>query len=142
MPGVNTNVNASITINALRQNEIDMARAMQRLSTGLRINSAQDDPAGLAVASRMTAQIKGLSQAVQNAQQAVSMVEVAEGAVVEISRMLMRMRALAVSSQNGTNTASDRSAMSTESSSAAVLRGISSLRPSLLPVPLVLRCVS
>lgn len=114
MPGVNTNVNAAITINALAQNEQDMARAMQRLSTGKRINSAQDDAAGLAVASRMTAQIKGLNQAVQNAQHAVSMVEVAEGAVVEISSMLMRMRELAVASQNGTNTTADRNAMSTE----------------------------
>ena len=114
MPGVNTNVNAAITINALAQNEQDMARAMQRLSTGKRINSAQDDAAGLAVASRMTAQIKGLSQAVQNAQHAVSMVEVAEGAVVEISSMLMRMRELSVASQNGTNTTADRNAMSTE----------------------------
>ncbi len=114
MPGVNTNVNAAITINALQQNEIDMARAMQRLSTGKRINSAEDDAAGLAVASRMTAQIRGLSQAVQNAQHAVSMVEVGEGAVVEVSSMLMRMRELAVASQNGTNTTADRSAMSTE----------------------------
>tara|TARA_B100000700_G_scaffold327165_1_gene440882 strand:+ start:645 stop:1763 length:1119 start_codon:yes stop_codon:yes gene_type:complete len=114
MPGVNTNVNAAITINALAQNEQDMARAMQRLSTGKRINSAQDDAAGLAVASRMTAQIKGLNQAVQNAQHAVSMVEVAEGAVVEISSMLMRMRELSVASQNGTNTTADRNAMSTE----------------------------
>ena len=114
MPGVNTNVNAAITINALQRNEQDMARAMQRLSTGKRINSAEDDAAGLAVASRMTAQIKGLSQAVQNAQHAVSMVEVGEGAVVEISSMLMRMRELSVASQNGTNTSADRSAMATE----------------------------
>ena len=114
MPGVNTNIAAEITINALQQNEIDMARAMQRLSTGKRINSAQDDAAGLAVASRMTAQIKGLNQAVQNGQQAVSMVEVAESAIVEISKMLMRMRELSVASQNGTATTSDRSAMTTE----------------------------
>ena len=114
MPGVNTNVNAAITINALAQNERDMARAMQRLSTGKRINSAEDDAAGLAVASRMTAQIKGLNQAVQNAQHAVSMVEVAESAVVEVSKMLMRMRELSVASQNGTNTTADRNAMKTE----------------------------
>ena len=112
--GVNTNVNASISILALQQNELDMSRAMQRLSTGKRINSAQDDAAGLAVASRMSAQINGLNQAIQNAQQAVSMVEVAEGATVEISSMLLRMRELAVASQNGTNTADDRAAMVTE----------------------------
>ena len=112
--GVNTNVNAAISILALQQNELDMSRAMQRLSTGKRINSAQDDAAGLAVASRMTAQIKGLNQAIQNAQQAVSMVEVAEGATVEISSMLLRMRELAVASQNGTNTTNDRNAMVTE----------------------------
>jgi len=114
MPGVNTNINAQLAINSLQRNEQDMARAMQRLSTGKRINSAQDDAAGLAVASRMTAQIRGLAQAVQNAQQAVSMVEVAESASVEISRMFMRMRALSVASQNGTTTSSDRSAMNTE----------------------------
>ena len=114
MPGVNTNINASISILALEKNELDMARAMQRLSTGKRINSAQDDAAGLAVASRMTAQINGLNQAVQNAQHAVSMVEVAEGATVEISSMLLRMRELAVASQNGTNTSNDRNAMVTE----------------------------
>ncbi len=112
--GVNTNVNAAISILALQQNELDMSRAMQRLSTGKRINSAQDDAAGLAVASRMSAQINGLNQAIQNAQQAVSMVEVAEGATVEISSMLLRMRELAVSSQNGTNTTDDRNAMVTE----------------------------
>ena len=114
MSGVNTNMGAAITINALAQNQKDMERAMQRLSTGKRINSAQDDAAGLAVASRMTAQIKGLNQAIQNAQQAVSMVEVAEGATVEISSMLLRLRELAVASQNGTNTADDRAAMVTE----------------------------
>ena len=114
MSGVNTNMGAAITINALAQNQKDMERAMQRLSTGKRINSAQDDAAGLAVASRMTAQIKGLNQAIQNAQQAVSMVEVAEGATVEISSMLLRMRELAVASQNGTNTTNDRNAMVTE----------------------------
>ena len=114
MSGVNTNMGAAITINALAQNQKDMERAMQRLATGKRINSAQDDAAGLAVASRMTAQIKGLNQAIQNAQQAVSMVEVAEGATVEISSMLLRMRELAVASQNGTNTADDRAAMVTE----------------------------
>ena len=74
----------------------------------------EDDAAGLAVASRMTAQIKGLNQAVQNAQHAVSMVEVAESAIVEISSMLMRMRELSVASQNGTNTTADRNAMKTE----------------------------
>jgi flagellin len=87
---------------------------MQRLSTGKRIKSAQDDAAGLAVASRMSAQINGLNQAIQNAQQAVSMVEVAEGATVEISSMLLRMRELAVASKNGTNTTNDRNAMVTE----------------------------
>ena len=114
MSGVNTNMGAAITINALAQNQKDMERAMQRLATGKRINSAQDDAAGLAVASRMSAQINGLNQAIQNAQQAVSMVEVAEGATVEISSMLLRMRELAVSSQNGTNTTNDRNAMVTE----------------------------
>ena len=75
MSGVNTNMGAAITINALAQNQKDMERAMQRLSTGKRINSAQDDAAGLAVASRMTAQIKGLQMAVKNANDGIAMTQ-------------------------------------------------------------------
>ena len=79
MLGVNTNINAAVTIDALRKNEQAMGTAMERLSTGLRINSAADDAAGMKVANRMTSQSRGLNQAVTNAQNAISMVETAEG---------------------------------------------------------------
>ena len=114
MLGVNTNINAAITIDSLRKNEQAMGVAMERLSTGVRINSASDDAAGLQISNRMTAQIKGLNQAVTNAQHAVSMVETAEGGTQEISNMLHRMRELAVASQNGTNLQADRDAMQGE----------------------------
>ena len=103
MLGVNTNINSQVAINSLAQNEQRMSTAMNRLSTGLRINSASDDAAGLKVASRMTAQINGLEQAVTNATHAISMVETTEGGIREISNMLQRMRELAVAAQNGTN---------------------------------------
>jgi flagellin len=81
-----------------------MSTAMERLSTGLRINSAKDDAAGLAIASRMTSQVKGLNQAVRNANDGISMLQTAEGATNEISNMLQRMRELAVQSASDTNT--------------------------------------
>jgi len=114
MLGVNTNVNSQVAINALSQNQQKMSTAMQRLSTGIRINSAADDAAGLKVASRMTAQIEGLNQAVTNATHATSMVETTEGGIREISNMLHRMRELAVAAQNGTNHAKDMDAMQAE----------------------------
>tara|TARA_B100000674_G_C37969012_1_gene976009 strand:+ start:3263 stop:4378 length:1116 start_codon:yes stop_codon:yes gene_type:complete len=114
MTAINTNVNSLVTQNALRKNEVDMSTAMTRLSTGKRINTAADDAAGMAIASRMTAQIKGLNQAVRNAQDATSMVQTADGATLEISNMLQRMRELSVQSLNGTNTANDRVALDTE----------------------------
>ena len=111
MLGVNTNVTSQVAINALAQNEQRMSTAMNRLSTGVRINSASDDAAGLKVASRMTAQINGLEQAVTNATHAISMVETTEGGIREISNMLHRMRELAVAAQNGTNHTKDIEAM-------------------------------
>ena len=114
MLGVNTNVTSQVAINALAQNEQRMSTAMNRLSTGVRINSASDDAAGLKVASRMTAQINGLEQAVTNATHAISMVETTEGGIREISNMLHRMRELAVAAQNGTNHAKDIDAMQAE----------------------------
>ncbi len=91
-----------------------MGDAMERLSTGIRINSAADDAAGLAITSKMTSQINGLKQAVRNANDAISMVQVAEGATVEITNMLQRMRELAVQAANGANTDSDRAALDKE----------------------------
>jgi len=114
MTAINTNVNSLVTQGALRKNQDDMSTSMTRLSTGLRINTAADDAAGMAIASRMTAQINGLNQAVRNANDAVSMIQTADGATVEISNMFQRMRELAVQSLNGTNTADDRSALDTE----------------------------
>ena len=114
MTAINTNVNSLVTQTALRRNEVEMSNAMTRLSTGKRINTAADDAAGMAIASRMTAQIKGLNQAVRNAQDATSMVQTADGATQEISNMLQRMRELSVQSSNGTNTADDRTALDTE----------------------------
>ena len=114
MLSVNTNINSKVTINALKQNQLRMSQAMERLSTGLRINSSADDAAGNKIANRMTAQIQGLEGALVNAQHAISMVETAEGSTVEVSNILLRMRELAVASQNGTFKTEDRAAMNIE----------------------------
>ena len=114
MAVVNTNVNASVAQNALVRNERSMNQAMERLSTGQRINSAGDDAAGLAIASRMTSQIRGLETAVRNANDAISMVSTADGALVEISNMLQRMRELALQASNGTTTSDDRDYLNKE----------------------------
>ena len=114
MTVINTNTAASITANALTKNERAMSQAMERLSTGQRINSAGDDAAGLAISSKMTSQINGLNMAVRNANDAISLVQTADGAVVEISSMLQRMRELAVQGASGTYTATDRDALDVE----------------------------
>ena len=92
MSVINTNIAANIAANAINKNDREMATAMERLSTGSRINSAKDDAAGLAIADRMSAQISGLEQASRNANDAISMLQTAEGATKEISNMLGRMR--------------------------------------------------
>ena len=104
MSSVNTNVNASVAQNALERNERSMNTAMERLSTGKRINSAKDDAAGLAISARMTSQIRGLETGVRNAGDAISMIAVADGALVEVGDMLQRMRELAIQAGNGTIT--------------------------------------
>jgi flagellin len=114
MTVINTNVAASITANALTKNERAMSQAMERLSTGQRINSAGDDAAGLAISSRMTSQINGLNMAVRNANDAISMVQTADGAMIEITNMMQRMRELAVQAASGTTTTSDKTALDTE----------------------------
>ena len=91
-----------------------MAQSMQRLSTGLRINSAADDAAGLAIASRMTSQARGLDQAVQNANDAIGMIQTADGAVASVTAMLQRMRELSVQAASDTNTTKDRSSLDLE----------------------------
>ena len=114
MAVVNTNVNASIAQNALVRNDRSMNTAMERLSTGQRINSASDDAAGLAIGSRMTSQIRGLEAGIRNANDAISMVATADGALIEVTNMLQRMRELALQASNGTTTSADRSYLSSE----------------------------
>ena len=114
MSVINTNISATIATNALIRNERSMSTAMERLSTGMRINSAKDDAAGLAIASRMGAMVSGLEMASKNANDAISMLEVAEGATLEISNMLIRMRELAVQSASGTYSDTDRAALDLE----------------------------
>ena len=114
MAVVNTNVNASVAQNALVRNERSMNTAMERLSTGQRINSASDDAAGLAIGSRMTSQIRGLETGIRNANDAISMISTADGALIEVTNMLQRMRELALQSANGTTTSADRNYLSSE----------------------------
>mgnify|MGYP001268310545 FL=1 len=114
MSVVNTNVNASIAQAALTKNDRELSSAMQQLSTGRKINSAADNASGLAISARMTSQIRGLDQAVRNANDGVSMVQVAEGALEEIGSMLQRIRELAVQSGTGTTASADRTSLNTE----------------------------
>jgi len=114
MTVINTNISANIARDAIGKNNRAMSTAMERLSTGLRINSAKDDAAGLAISNRMAAQISGLNMAARNANDAMSMVQTIEGATGEINNMLIRMRELAVQSASGTYSASDRDALNLE----------------------------
>ena len=114
MTVINTNVAASITANALTKNERAMSQAMERLSTGQRINNAGDDAAGLAISSRMTSQLNGLNMAIRNANDAISMVQTEDGAMIEVASMLQRMRELAVQAASGTMSATDRDALNVE----------------------------
>ncbi|MDB2480196.1 flagellin [Porticoccaceae bacterium] len=114
MTVINTNTAATISANALTKNERAMSQAMERLSTGQRINSAADDAAGLAISSKMTSQINGLNQAVRNANDGISMIQTADGALIEMTGMLQRMRELSVQSASDTNTTTDRAALDLE----------------------------
>ena len=114
MATINTNMAANIATNSLTRNERSMGATMERLSTGLRINSAKDDAAGLAISSKMTSQIRGLNQAVRNANDSISMIQVAEGAMKEVTNMFQRMRELAIQAISDSNTASDRTALNNE----------------------------
>ena len=114
MTTINTNMSANIASNALTRNERSMGAVMERLSTGIRINSAKDDAAGLAITSKMTSQINGLNQAVRNANDAISMVQVTEGALKEVTNMLQRMRELAIQASSDSNTDDDRTALNNE----------------------------
>ena len=114
MSVINTNIASLNSQAALGVNQRGLARAMQELSTGKRINSAADDAAGLAISDKLTAQIRGFNQAIRNANDAISMLQTAEGATNEVTNMLQRMRELAVQSANDTNGSGERSALQSE----------------------------
>ena len=114
MLSINTNV---MSLNAQRNiasTQSQLATSMERLSSGLRINSAKDDAAGLAISERFTSQIRGMNQAVRNANDGVSLAQTAEGALGEVTNNLQRIRELAVQSSNATNSATDRNALQAE----------------------------
>lgn len=111
---INTNVMSLNAQRNLGKSQNELSKSMQRLSSGLRINSAKDDAAGLAISDRMTSQIRGLNQAVRNSNDGISLAQTAEGALQESTNILQRMRELAVQSSNDTNSASDRSSLQAE----------------------------
>ena len=114
MAVVNTNIGSSLAQAALMKNERSLSTAMEQLSTGKRINAAGDDASGLAISARMTSQIRGLETSIRNANDAISMVDTAEGALDEITEMLQRIRELAVQSGTGTTHADDRTYIDAE----------------------------
>lgn len=111
---INTNVSSLNAQRNLTGTQGTLSTAMERLSSGLRINSAKDDAAGLAISDRMTSQIGGMNQAVRNANDAISLAQTAEGAMQETTNLLQRMRDLSIQSANGTNSASDRANLQKE----------------------------
>jgi len=114
MTVVNTNVKSLVAQDSLMKSGRSLSTAMERLSTGKRINSAKDDAAGLSISNRMDAQIRGLTMAVKNANDGISLMQTAEGALDEVTNSLQRMRELAVQAVNGTNNAQDRAALDAE----------------------------
>ena len=114
MPVINTNVSAQYAQDALKVNSKVMSSAMQQLGTGNRINQAKDDAAGLSIGENMTSQVRGLNQSVRNVNDGINLLQTADGALVETSNMLQRMRELAVQSSNGTNSASQRTYLNNE----------------------------
>jgi flagellin len=111
---INTNLPALLAYNSLMRNQAAMSTALERLSTGLRINRAADDAAGLAIAQGMTSQVNGLGQAIRNAQDGINVVQTADGALQETEAILQRMRTLAVQAANDTNSSSARHDISLE----------------------------
>jgi flagellin len=111
---INSNIASLNAQRNLNSSQANLAKAMQRLSSGLRINSAKDDAAGLGISDRMTAQIRGMNQAVRNANDGISLAQTAEGALAETTNCLQRMRELAVQSSNATNSATDRASLDAE----------------------------
>ena len=114
MPVINTNVNALLAQQANTKNAREMAGAMQQLSSGRRIGSAKDDAAGIAIGESMTAQVRGLNQAIRNVNDGVNLAQTADGALSETANMLQRMRELAVQSASGTYSNTQRGYLQTE----------------------------
>ncbi|GHE37393.1 flagellin [Vulcaniibacterium thermophilum] len=114
MQVINTNVMSLNAQRNLASNNVNLATSIQRLSSGLRVNSAKDDAAGLAIAERMNAQVRGMNVAIRNANDAISLAQTAEGALGKIGDALQRMRELAVQSANATNSSSDRTSLDAE----------------------------
>jgi len=114
MSVINTNLNALVSQESSRSSNLKLSRSMERLSTGLRINSAKDDAAGLSISNRMTAQVRGIQMAIKNSSDAISMSQTAEGAYGQVGNILQRMRELAVQSATATMNAGDRSSLQLE----------------------------
>ncbi len=111
---INTNIPSLTAQRNLNTSQGNLATALNRLSSGLRVNSAKDDAAGLAIATRLEAQSRGMGMAIRNANDAISFVQTAEGGIAKINEALQRMRELAVQASNGTYTASDRGNLNVE----------------------------
>ena len=111
---INTNLASIVAQRSLANTSVQMSTALQRLSTGLRINSAKDDAAGLAISERLTAQVRGYNQAIRNAGDGISLAQTAEGGMDGITNSLQRMRELAVQAANYSNTTADRTAINAE----------------------------
>ncbi len=111
---INTNIPSLTAQRNLSMSQSSLATSMQRLSSGLRVNSAKDDAAGLAIAERMNTQVKGMNVAIRNSNDAISLSQVAEGALGKVSESLQRMRELAVQSANATNSVGDRANLDAE----------------------------
>ena len=114
MSTINTNINSLNAQRNLASTQLSLSTSMQRLSSGLRVNSAKDDAAGLAIAERMQAQTRGMNVAIRNSNDAISLAQTAEGAFASISNNLQRMRELAVQAANGTNNTTDVAALAAE----------------------------
>jgi len=114
MSVINTNISSMQAQSSVRTSGLNLATAMERLSSGVRINSAKDDAAGLAISTRMTASIRGISAAIRNANDGISLTQTAEGSLAQIGDNLQRIRELAVQSANTGNNASDRAALNNE----------------------------
>ena len=127
---INTNALSLMAQNNLNKSQNSTGSAIQRLSSGLRINSAKDDAAGQAISNRFTASITGLTQASRNANDGISIAQTTEGALNEINDNLQNIRRLSVQASNGTNSASDRQSIQTKSTSVWLRSTVSLNRPS------------